>query len=74
MDRALLQLNIALENPHMNHYDEVASFLGELFHPVLRSLALVSYNRTTFYWHLSLEYPNQWDDDTIPFTIVALNH
>ena len=74
MDRALLQLNIALENPHMNHYNEVVSFLGELFDPVLRSLDMVSYDNRTFYWNLCLACPNRWYDDTIHYTVLSLNH
>ena len=74
MDRALLQLNITLENPHMNHYSEVAIFLGELFDPVLRSLEMTSYDNRTFYWHLCLACPNEWFQETVHYTALSLNH
>ena len=74
MDRALLQLNIALENPHMNHYPEVSTFLGEIFAPVLRSLEMSSFDNRTFYWHLCLACPNEWFQETVHYTALSLNH
>ena len=65
MNGARILPNSYLENPQEVHYEEVSTYLTEVFGSAMRSLAMVSHNGETYLWNVNLACPNLWEDNSI---------
>ena len=73
MDGARILPNSYLENPQEVHYEEVSTYLTDVFGSAMRSLAMVSHNGESFLWNVNLACPNLWEDNNILGTERNLN-
>ena len=65
--------NSYLEDPQEVHYEEVSTYLTEVFGSAMRSLAMVSHNGESYLWNVNLACPNLWEDNNVLGTERNLN-